>query len=67
MISRIFDFFENTQMMKYIMFVMYGIINLLFVVKYGIKQDIIPIYILIILFCLSHFFYSKVIIIFLKK
>ncbi len=46
--------------MKYIMFLIYGIINLLFVVKYGTKQSLIPNYILIILFCLSQFFFFKI-------
>ncbi|TXF75009.1 hypothetical protein [Chryseobacterium sp.] len=54
--NKILDFIENTQMMKYVMFSMYVIINLLFVVKYGVKQDLIPTYILIILFILSQIF-----------
>jgi hypothetical protein len=59
MINKIFDLFENTQMMKYRMFVMYFIINLLFIIKYGLKQDLIPIYILIILFLLSQILIFK--------
>lgn len=59
MIKRIFDFLGNTQLMKCIMFFMYVIINLLFIIKYGLKQDVIPIYILILLFCLSQIFIFK--------
>jgi len=67
MISRIFNFFENTQVMKYIIFFIYFIINLLFIVKYGARQDILPIYLLIILFCLSQIFIYKCYYLFLKK
>ncbi|MDF2553493.1 MAG: uncharacterized protein K0R77_2768 [Chryseobacterium sp.] len=41
------------------MFFIYIIINLLFIVKYGIRQDIIPIYLLIILFCVSQILLFK--------
>ncbi|KUJ52697.1 hypothetical protein AR685_06720 [Chryseobacterium sp. JAH] len=59
MISRIFDFFENTRIMKYLMSFIYFVINLLFIIKYGTRQDIMPIFLLIILFCLSQILMFK--------
>lgn len=67
MINKIFGFFEKTLIMKYLMSFIYIVVNLLFIVKYGIKQDFIPIYILIILFCLFQFLIFKGYNYFVKK
>ncbi|MCA6068418.1 hypothetical protein JI747_014600 [Chryseobacterium sp. RG1] len=55
MINKVFDFFEKEKGMKYIMFFIYFIINALFLIKYGIRQDKVPVLILIVLFCVFHF------------
>ncbi|MCE3075736.1 hypothetical protein [Chryseobacterium gwangjuense] len=55
MIDKVFNFFENEKIMKYIMFFIYFVINTLFLVKYGIRQDKVPVFILIVLFCVFHF------------
>lgn len=54
MIDKVFNFFEKEKVMKYVIFFMYFIINALFLVKYGIRQEKVPFFILIVLFCIFH-------------
>ena len=54
MINKVFNFFEQKKTMRYVIFIMYFIINALFLIKYGMRQDKISVFILMILFGIFH-------------
>jgi len=58
--SNLFKFLDDSKMMKLIIFIIYFIINFLFLVKYGSRQEKVPILFLAVIFILIHgiFYFS---------